>query len=114
MESLTAGYMHRIIGLSLVFIVALFLAACGGGRDAEVSRQVDPEMLIPDSANFIAKVKVGDILRDLDLESIYDHAPKSSDEPQSFQELLDLALGETGIDLRKFETAMIRNRHDLR
>ena len=39
--------------------------------------------------------------------SFYDDAPKSSDDPQSFEDLLDLALGETGVDLRKFETAIL-------
>ena len=97
--------MNRIYGLSLVFFLALVLAACGGG--AEVSQQLDPERLIPQQANFIAKVQVGEILRDLDLGSFYDRAPKSSDDPQSFEELLDLALGETGVDLREFETAIL-------
>lgn len=85
--------------------LALVLAACNGGT--EVSQQVDPERLIPGQANFIAKVKVGEILRDLDLGSFYDDAPKSSDDPQSFEDLLDLALGETGVDLWKFETAIL-------
>ena len=75
--------------------LALVLAACNGGT--EVSQQVDPERLIPGQANFIAKVKVGEILRDLDLGSFYDDAPKSSDDPQSFEDLLDLALAKPGL-----------------
>ena len=97
--------MARICGLSLVFFLALILAACNGGT--AVSQQLDPERLIPEQANFIAKVKVGEILRDLDLYSIYDRAPKGSDDPPSFKDLLDLALGETGVDIREFETAII-------
>ena len=97
--------MNRIHGLILVFFLTLVLAACGG--DAEISQQVDPERLVPEQANFIAKVKVGEILRDLDLESFYDRAPKNSDDPQSFKDLLDLALGETGVDIREFETAIL-------
>ncbi len=97
--------MNRIYGLSLVFFLALVLAACGG--ETAVSKQVDPERLIPQQANFIAKVQVGEILRDLDLESIYNQAPKGSDDPQSFEDMLDLALGETGVDLREFETAIL-------
>ncbi len=99
--------MNRIYGLSLVFFLALVLAACNGGTGTDVSQQVDPERLIPEQANFIAKVQVGEILRDLDLESFYNRAPKSSDDPQSFEGLLDLALGETGVDPREFETAII-------
>ena len=97
--------MNRIYGLSLVFFLTLILSACGG--ETAVSKQVDPERLIPQQANFIAKVQVGEILRDLDLESIYDQAPKGSDDPQSFDDMLDLALGETGVDPRAFETAII-------
>ncbi len=97
--------MNRIFGLSLVLFLALVLTACGG--ETEISKQVDPERLIPEQANFIAKVQVGDILRDLDLKSFYNRAPKSSDDPQSFEDLLDLALGETGVDLQEFETAII-------
>ncbi len=97
--------MNRIYGLSLVFFLTLVLAACNGG--AKISQQVDPEGLIPQQANFIAKVKVGEIIRDLELESFYNRTPKSSDDPQSFQDLLDLALGESGVDFREFETAIL-------
>jgi len=97
--------MNRIYGLSLVILLALVLSACNGGP--ELSQEVDPDRLIPAQANFIAKVQVADILRDLELESFYDRAPKSSDDPQSFEDMLDLALGETGIDLREFQTAII-------
>ena len=99
------GSMNRIFGLSLVVLLALVLAACKGG--AEVSQQVDPERLIPQQANFIAKVQVGQILRDLDLASFYEGAPKGSDDPQGFEDLLDLALGESGVDFRELETAII-------
>ena len=97
--------MNRIYGLSLVFFLALALAACG--VETQISQQVDPEKLIPGQANFIAKVRVAEILRDLDLGSFYDRAPKSSDDPESFDDLLDLALGETGVDIRAFETAIL-------
>ena len=97
--------MKRIFGISLVLVLALVLAACNVVTD--VSQQVDPEKLIPEQANFIAQVKVGEILRDLDFESFYDRASKSSDDPQSFEELLDMALGETGVDLREFQSAIL-------
>ena len=97
--------MNRIYGLSLGFIVTLVLAACGGGT--EMSGPVDPERLIPEQANFIAKVNVGEIFRDPDLESFYNQVPNSSDDPQGFEDLLDLALGQTGVDLREFESAIL-------
>ena len=97
--------MKRIFGISLVLVLALVLGACNVVPD--VSQQVDPEKLIPEQANFIAQVKVGEILRDLDFESFYDRASKSSDDPQNFEELLDVALGETGVDLREFESAIL-------
>ena len=97
--------MNRIYGLSLGFIVTLVLAGCSG--ETGISQQLDPERLIPEQANFIAQVKVGEIFRDLDLESVYDQASKSRNAPQSFEDLLDLALGETGVDLREFESAIL-------
>ena len=97
--------MIRICGLSLVLFLALVLAACNGGT--QVSQQLDLDRLIPQQANFIAKVRVGEILRDLDFYSFYDRAPKGSGDPPSLEDLLDLALGETGVDLREFESAII-------
>jgi hypothetical protein len=90
----------------LALIAALFLTACDAGGSAS-SERVDPEQLIPASANFIAQVRVADILRDVDFESLYRQTPKSADDPQNLGELLDQAVGETGIDFREFNTAIL-------
>ena len=90
----------------LALIAALFLTACDAGGSAS-SERVDPEHLIPASANFIAQVRVADILRDVDFESLYRQTPKSADDPQNLGELLDQAVGETGIDFREFDTAIL-------
>ena len=99
--------MCRIWGLSLVFFLVLALAACGGDSDvSSISKQVDPDRLIPAQANFIAKVQVGQILRDLDLVILFSGSPKGSDYPQGIEEFMELAR-KTGVDLREFETAII-------
>lgn len=89
----------------LALIAALFLTACDAGGSAS-SERVDPEQLIPANANFIAQVRVADILRDVDFESLYRQTPKSADDPQNLGELLDQAVGEIGIDFREFDTAI--------
>ena len=104
MESNATGIMNKIYSLSIFLILTLVLIACGGTEDSS-AQQVDPEKLVPSSANFIAKLEVGEILRDIDLESIYEQAPKSADDPQTFEELLDMAVSETGVNLREFEHA---------
>ena len=43
----------------------------------------------------------------MDLGSFYNRASKGSDDQQSFEDMMDLALGETGVDIRKFETAIL-------
>ena len=89
----------------LTLIAALFMTACAG--ESTSSERVDPERLIPADANFIAQVRVADILRDVDLESLYRQSSKSADNPQNLGDLLDQAVGETGIDFREFETAIL-------
>lgn len=89
----------------LTLIAVLFLAACS--VESTSSERVDPEQLIPASANFIAQVRVADILRDVDFETLYRQAPKDADDPQNLGELLDQAVGETGIDFREFDTAIL-------
>jgi len=89
----------------LTLIAILLLTACGG--DSPSGTGVDPERLIPANANFIARARVADILRDVDFEGLYQQSPKSAEDPQNFGELLDQALGETGIDFREFNTAIL-------
>ncbi len=89
----------------LALIAALFLTACEVGSTS--SELVEPEQLIPANANFIAQVRVADFLRDVDFESLYRQTPKSDDDPQNLGELLDQAVGETGIDFREFNTAIL-------
>ena len=91
--------------LFLALIAALFITACEVGSTS--SELVDPEQLIPANANFIAQVRVADFLRDVDFETLYRQTPKSDDDPQNLGELLDQAVGETGIDFREFDTAIL-------
>jgi hypothetical protein len=52
-------------------------------------------------------VQVSEILQDQDIAALYDQTPKSLGDPQTFQELLDKAQEETGIDFRQFNTIIL-------
>ena len=78
------------------------MTACGSA--AQVAA---PENLIPAGANLIAQIQVSQLPQDPDFATLYDQAPKSSGDPQSFQELLDMAQEETGIDFRQFNSAIL-------
>jgi hypothetical protein len=94
--------MRRVLSLSFVFVTLVLLTACGSA--AQVAA---PENLIPAGANLIAQIQVSQLLQDPDFATLYDQAPKSSGDPQSFQELLDMAQEETGIDFRQFNSAIL-------
>ena len=94
--------MKRFLSVPLVLVTVIFLTACGG-----VSQRMLPKELVPSRANLMAQVQVGKLLQDPDFQSLYQQAPKGLGEPQSFDELLDMAQQETGIDFRQFTSAVL-------
>ena len=94
--------MRRSRSKLMVLLVALVLFAgtvalgCGGGKETE------PEKLIPAGSNLIAQANLQGILASDGLASIFDAIPKSEDDPQSLDQLLDEAIAETGVDFRRF------------
>ena len=94
--------MRRSRSKMMVLLVALVLFAgtvalgCGGGKETE------PEKLIPAGSNLIAQANLQGILASDGLASIFDAIPKSEDDPQSLDQLLDEAIAEAGVDFRRF------------
>ena len=82
----------------LVLAAALMLAACGGGEAPE---------LVPEGATLIAEIEVADILEKVDFDSLLDALPDEEDVPQTLDEVLDLFVEETGVDLRDISRAIL-------
>ena len=94
--------MKRLIILALMLIIPTLLTAC-----STVGQSSDATNLVPANANLIAQIQVSRILEDVDFQALYQQAPKSSGNPQNFDELLTNAREETGIDFSKFSTATV-------
>ncbi len=91
------------LAISIITVVAgaLLAVACSSSRAA------DPRSLAPASATFIGEARVADILRDPDLATLYDVAPKGAEAPQTLQELLASGSLKAGMDLRTIQTAVV-------
>jgi hypothetical protein len=94
--------MRRALSLSFVFVALVILTACGSAAPGATAQD-----LVPPWANFFAQVQVSQILQDSDIATLYDQTPKGPDDPQTFQELLDKAQQESGIDFRQFSAAIL-------
>ena len=87
-----------------LIVMALILSlggACGGTGSGESLG------LVPQGAEMVGHIGVGELLGNSDLIALYDALPKDADGPQT----VDAALGdfreETGIDLRSFDELLI-------
>ena len=87
-----------------LIVMALILSlgvACGGTGGGESLG------LVPQGAEMVGHIGVGELLGNSDLIALYDALPKDADDPQT----VDAALGdfreETGIDLRSFDELLI-------
>jgi hypothetical protein len=95
--------MKLAVSLFTVMLWALLAVACSSTPAA------DPRKLVPSNANVVAEIMVADILKDPDLVKLYNAAPKGSDTPQTFEELLASSVVETGLDVRTIRTAVVFN-----
>ena len=81
--------------VALVLAVSVFAVACGGGTET------NPEKLIPEGSNLIARVNVAGLLSSDAVASVVASLSENESDPQSLDELLDQAIGATGIDFRR-------------
>jgi hypothetical protein len=94
--------LKKTIPLLIVVTLVLLLVGCNG-----TAGTITPIELVPQSADMVGKIKIGQILGDTDLAGLYASLPKDSDTPQTFDEVIDMVITEAGIDLTDFEEALI-------
>ena len=94
--------MKRFLILPLVVLALMVVTGC-----TTASQGVDVQNLVPADANLIAQVQIERILNDADFEALYRQAPKSSEAPQDFDQLMARAEQETGIDIRQFTQVVL-------
>ena len=94
--------LKKTIPLLIVVIFVLLLVGCNG--TAETTTPIE---LVPQSADMVGKINIGQILGDNDLAGLYESMPKDSDTPQTFDEAIDMVITEAGIDLTDFDEALI-------
>jgi hypothetical protein len=63
--------------------------------------------LVPEGANFVARIHIDKILNDQNIRELYDEAEKESGQPQTFDEALEEMVKETGIDPADFAQAVV-------
>lgn len=86
-------------------VAMVVLVACGGAISTESVAK--PDHLVPGDANVMAQIQISRILADVDFGSLYSEAPKDSDIPQNFEDLLGEAKAKTGIDFTGIKQAVI-------
>jgi hypothetical protein len=87
--------------VALILAITIFAAACGGGTET------DPGKLVPEGSNLIVRVNLAGILSSDALASAVASVQKDDSDPQSLDDLLDRAIGETGIDFRRLSRLVV-------
>jgi hypothetical protein len=85
-------------------LVLILLLAGVAGCGSPTARPIE---LVPEDAGFVASIQLSQILNDQDFREAYNAAEKPADQPQTFDEALDMVVEEIGIDLRDFSQALI-------
>jgi hypothetical protein len=90
--------------LTAVFISVIMVVAALTGCTAP---EPSPISLVPQSANLVAEIKIGNILNDQALVAGYDDASINTDNPQTVQEELDKIKDKTGLNLHDFSQVLL-------
>jgi hypothetical protein len=92
--------------LLLIFLIpALLLPASGCESDG--SKDYTATELIPARSNLVAGIQISEIASDRDIKNTYDNMEKEADNPQTFDEALDMMHQESGMDINDFSHALI-------
>jgi hypothetical protein len=92
----------KTIPLLIVALIFSLLIGCNGTVKTETS--ID---LVPQRADMVGKLYIGQILGDSELIELYNSLPKDSDTPQTFENAIDMVIEEAGFNLRDFEEIVI-------
>jgi len=87
-------------GLVAIALILTTITGCGSSQTSSIK-------LVPQAANIVANVQIGNILNDQQLISVYDGISKGADKPQTVQAALDEVTQKTGINLRDFNQGLI-------
>ena len=84
---------------NVMLVAALCVIACGPATPSL-------EELVPEGVDLMGQVKLTEVLGDEDVAQLYTLLPKEEDQPATFQDLLDFAEDEIGVDLKDFSKAV--------
>ena len=90
----------KAIPVLIAALLVLTLVGCGGTDTVDKVVAIE---LVPQRADTVGHMALGQILGDRELTDLYDRLPKDPDEPQTFEEAINTIIGETGIDPRDFD-----------
>ncbi len=96
-------FLAPIAAAAAAAVILTGLAGCGGGGGPSFK----PIELVPQDANFVADVQIARIINDKDFQDAYNKAPKSGDQPATWDQALAKFTAETGIDLHQFTDGLV-------
>jgi len=91
---------------ALLLITVLSISLLMGCSESQDSG-ADAIDLVPQTANMIGYVALGQVIEDSDIAGIYEALPKEAGDPQTLEEALAMAMDMSGLDLRDFEECWV-------
>jgi hypothetical protein len=88
------------IGLLLLVLILVMIPGCA-------TSEINIIELVPENANLLASIQVGQMVSDQALRGAYEGIEKDPDMPPKVEEALDEVLEKTGIDLREVSQAVV-------
>lgn len=85
----------------MLVVLALLVSMITGCSSEAASNPVE---LVPEGANLLGQINLSKILTDEEITELYDKASKEPNDPQTFEEALNMLKDEYDIDLMKFKT----------
>ena len=92
--------------LYCLMVLVLVLTVIIGCKETE-STELAAIELVPQNANMLGNIQVNKIITDHDLKDAYDKVEKEPGQPETFEEVLNTASDEIGIDWRNCTEAII-------
>jgi hypothetical protein len=91
---------------ALLLITVLSISLLMGCSESQDSG-TDAIDLVPQTANMIGYVALGQVIDDSDIAGIYEALPKEAGDPQTLEEALAMAMDMSGLDLSDFEECWV-------
>lgn len=98
--------------LILLFMAITLVAGSGAvsgcrGVGKTGTGEVTAIDLVPQTANFAGNVNLNRVLADADVQDVISEIAASAGQPKTFDEILNLAKEETGVDFRDFSEVLV-------